>query len=116
MTYDMFKKDIQPSVARLLLRSPESILSVLNSIAKYATFDMMPLLSEKSFLDSALSNAYSTNENTKRNAQSLFKTILSKNSSSDEATTNKIIKALMKVPAGIFYSLFLTKYKFNISN
>lgn len=100
MNYDMFKKEIQPSISRLLLRSPETILSSLSSIAKYASFDMMPLLSEKSFLDSALSNAYSTNDNTKRNAQSLFKVILNKNTSTDETSISKIIKALMKVPAG----------------
>ena len=96
----MFKSDIYPSVNKLLLRSPETILSVLNSIAKYASFDMMPLLSEKSFLDNALSNAYSSNENTKRNAQALFNTILSKAETNDEASTSKIIKTLMKLPAG----------------
>ncbi|ORX50637.1 ARM repeat-containing protein [Piromyces finnis] len=100
MSYEMFKADIYPSVNRLLLRSPETILSVLNNISKYASFDMMPLLSEKSFLDNALSNAYSTNENTKKNAQSLFNTILSKTKTNDESSLSKIIKSLMKLPAG----------------
>ncbi|KAJ3234763.1 translational activator of GCN4 [Chytriomyces hyalinus] len=83
LTAEMLQNQLCASAERLMLRSPEFILRIFESIIKPIAFDISQLFRVK-FVDSLLNNMKSTNEAIRADAASLFKTFASKSSNADE--------------------------------
>ncbi|KAI8829327.1 hypothetical protein BJ741DRAFT_388421 [Chytriomyces cf. hyalinus JEL632] len=83
LTAEMLQNQLCASAERLMLRSPEFILRIFESIIKPVAFDLSQLFREK-FVDSLLNNMKSTNEAIRSDAASLFETFASKSSNGGE--------------------------------
>lgn len=93
ITLDLFQKDIVPSAERLLLRSPEVVINVLDHTIKYLPFDLSKCFREK-FAEPLLNSMKSTNATVRSDAASLFETLCVK--SSNEAEVVKIVDIVIK--------------------
>ncbi|KAI8828909.1 armadillo-type protein [Chytriomyces cf. hyalinus JEL632] len=83
LTAEMLQNQLCASAERLMLRSPENILRIFESIIKPVAFDLSQLFREK-FVDSLLNNMKSTNEAIRADAASLFEAFASKSSNGDD--------------------------------
>ncbi|KAI8587499.1 armadillo-type protein [Geranomyces variabilis] len=91
---DVFQKTILASSERLLLRSPEVVIKVLDYTLRCVGFDISAIFREK-FADVLLNSSFrSTNAVVRHDAASLFATLCSK--SSDEKELVKIADLLLK--------------------
>ncbi|KAI8916484.1 armadillo-type protein [Powellomyces hirtus] len=94
---ETFRKSVLPSSERLLLRSPEVVIKVLDYTLRCVEFDVSEIFREK-FADNLLNNMRSTNQLVRQDASSLFATLCSK--SEDEKESTKVAELLLKTITG----------------
>ncbi|KAJ3153392.1 translational activator of GCN4 [Geranomyces michiganensis] len=91
---NVFQTTILPSSERLLLRSPEVVIKVLDYTLRCVDFDISGIFREK-YADVLLNNSFrSTDAIVRHDAASLFQTLCSK--SRDEKELVKIVDLLLK--------------------
>ncbi|TPX65734.1 hypothetical protein SpCBS45565_g04973 [Spizellomyces sp. 'palustris'] len=92
-TPDVFQKEIVAAGERLLLRSPEVVIRVLDHTARHVQFDLSSIFRAK-FADTLFNNMKSTNESVRSDAANFFQTLCSK--SADEGELAKVVDVAMK--------------------
>ncbi|KAI8822725.1 armadillo-type protein [Chytriomyces cf. hyalinus JEL632] len=102
LTAEMLQNQLRMSAERLMLRSPEFILRIFQSIIKPVAFGLSQLFREK-FVDSLLNNMKSTNEAIRADAASLFETFASKSSNGDDLL--KVAHVVLKAFTGASFFL-----------
>ncbi|KAI8994402.1 armadillo-type protein [Gaertneriomyces semiglobifer] len=93
ITASDFRTEILPNATRLLLRSPEVVLRVLDYTFRHFVFDMSQFFAD-SFVASLAGHLKSTNEVVRRDAIGLFATLCSK--SAEEKPLVKVVDELVK--------------------
>ncbi|KAI9103109.1 armadillo-type protein [Phlyctochytrium arcticum] len=82
-TEDVFTKEISSVAERLVLRSPEVVLRVLDQTVRHVQFDMSTLFRQK-YAEMLFTQLKSTNEDVRRDAAAFFATLCSKSSKAPE--------------------------------